>query len=390
MCLIAYAPKGELIPREVLSFAANQNGDGIGVMSSDGIHKYLGKKMLKRARRYIEELSEAKIPYAVHLRWATHGAICVDNTHPYKAPEGNHWIMHNGIIHHTTAESSAKESDTAVYVRKFLYTMPDFEDTKYYKTVGTHIGWGNKFIIMDRDARFQICNEEAGVWIEGMWFSNTYSLPNSFIPVNRGYYGVNRTTYYNSATEALEDATEDGRAYQLGWKFCAYLGKWYNPATHEVIEKKWMDGETSKMIVAKEPIVIEQTGNKDFPRSNVVPLLPRHPSGNIGVWASEDRAAYYEALEAGMTPTEAADYLDPDPTHSAVLEALRDKQERTLAAAYDSHDKPDSPIGGDFPDTLEDTQRLPLLEVAPDPDENDEEETKFKRYLRAVAATVHV
>lgn len=417
MCLIIYAPKGQLVPRDVLSFAANQNSDGIGVMSEDGVHKYLGKKALKRARRYIESLAADQIPYAVHMRWATHGDINLDNTHPYKAPEGNHYIMHNGIISFTTAESSKAESDTAVYVRKYLHAMPDFEDTDYYKQVGTHIGYSNKFVIMDTDARFQVCNESQGIWIEGVWYSNTYSLPTAFVPrtnYSGGWWNGHRTggmsdydldewipgTGAGSSTVTATSAVGtgvgvDNKAWKLGWKFCSQLHAWYDPKVYEVIDHKWLNGTTSKKLVkietAEASVIemkpnVEETGNKDYP-AVTRPLLPRTAtiSGNIGHWPHEDRQAYYEALEAGLTPTEAAEYLDAG-TDAGELAALRAMQGRVLAEATAPNEKEEAPPGGDFAEiSLED------IEAFDSPtDGEDEEQTQVRTYLKSVAATLNV
>lgn len=393
MCLIIYAPKGQVVPREVLSYSAAQNDDGIGVMSSDGIRKFLGKKALKRARRYVEDLCEAAIPYAIHMRWATHGAISLANTHPYQTAAGDHWVMHNGIIHLTTAESSEAESDTAVYVRKFMADPPDFEDKQYYEQTGRHIGWGNKLVVMDSDARFVICNEDAGVWIGGVWYSNTYSLPQSFIPRTTysgvGYYG--RT---NSAGGGDYDGDRSGykTPYQLGERYDYHTKSWYNPQTQNVVEVTYTDGTVTYRIEAKttKPKVIEldatrveRMGNKDFPN---IPLLPRATSP-AKVWPNEDMVAYYEALEAGLTETEAQEYLDPghnvEPVEPGELAALREQQGRALAAVLEASEKPEAPPGGDFP---EHGQEIPIELEVPD----NEDEPNWRKYMRAVAATVHV
>lgn len=381
MCLIAYAPKGQLIPREVLSYAAHQNDDGIGVMSSDGIRKYLGKKMLKRARRYIEELSAAEIPYAVHMRWATHGAVCLNNTHPYQSPAKTHWIMHNGVISLTTAESTEEESDTAVYVRKFLHDAPDFEDTQYYEAVGRHIGYGNKLVIMDEDSRFKICNEGAGDWIAGIWYSNTYSLPVNFVP---------RKSYYANTSSYLGEGWEfGGAADKVARRYDWHTRGWYCPETHTPVEKTWNDGTKTWMIVPLAKAVVA-VGNKDFPRKEL-PLLPRSALGhNRGIWNHEDQRAYYEALEAGLTPTESDAYLDPGvnlDTASGDMEpgelaALREQQGRVLAASLSNHDKEEAPVGGDFAEGgAGDDGEAP---------EGEDDIPNWRKYMKAVAATVHV
>lgn len=410
MCLIAYAPKGQMIPRHVLSHAAFQNDDGIGIMSKLGVNKYLGKKMVKKARRYIETvLVPENIPYAIHFRWATHGDVNLDNTHPYKTPEGTHYVMHNGIISLTTAESSAAESDTAVYVRKYLAEMDKFDP----KRTGAHIGYSNKLVIMDKSGNFVVCNESQGDWIEGVWYSNTYSLPSSFVPA-RSYAGTGYQggwgghTGYESDYGDVQTTMGTSKFWHKDWRFCAQTGDWYNPDTHEVVLKNWQSGHKSYMVVRKEfsgskvielhPKVEKVSGNKDFPVKGIA-ILP----ARAAVWSNEDRAAYYEGLEAGLTAEEAEDYMDTgylsqgmDAGERAALEvstqirefneskivsdeelaSLREQQGAILAATMKPHDKPEAPIGGDFP----------LLEACP----TERDEPEWRKTLRAIAATIHV
>lgn len=398
MCLIIYAPKGQLIRRDVFSYSATQNDDGIGVMSRDGIRKYLGKKMVKRARRYIETvLVPQEIPYAIHMRWATHGDVNLDNTHPYETPEKTHYVMHNGIISLTTAESSAAESDTAVYVRKFLDKMGDMEtDKDFYKQVGTHIGWGNKLVIMDNQYRFTICNEDAGEWIEGVWYSNTYSLPNHFIPSRSRYvgggYGTSWGAGYDNDYDYVPKVSD--RGYKQGFKFCTQTGTWYNPDTHEVVQRTWQRGHKSYMVVLKETaanmssnmsvielgetLVEKTSGNKDFPRKDAVPLLPRSMLDIKGPWSPEEREEYYEALEAGLTEAEAQQYMDTGYISQGLdageLAAKQAENERIMSITRERHDKPESPVGGDFAEA----------------EQSANSEAPWRDYLRKIAATIHV
>src|SRR5579859_2275890 len=158
MCLIGYSPKGAMIDRSVLAYAYNQNPDGIGIMSKIGIEKFMGKKALKRARRYLEAyVVPEQVPYAIHFRWATHGAIQLSNTHPYITPKETHAVMHNGVISLTTAESSKDESDTAVYVRKYMAEMRPYDDTAFYTAIEKQIGWGSKLCIMNAEGVFKLC-----------------------------------------------------------------------------------------------------------------------------------------------------------------------------------------------------------------------------------------
>jgi glucosamine 6-phosphate synthetase-like amidotransferase/phosphosugar isomerase protein len=83
MCLIAYVPSGKVMPDDYITAAHQGNDDGIGIMSEDGIHKFLGRKALKRAKRYLKQLHEDEIEYAIHFRYATHGDVTMHNCHPH-------------------------------------------------------------------------------------------------------------------------------------------------------------------------------------------------------------------------------------------------------------------------------------------------------------------
>ena len=200
MCLIAYAPDAQLIPRDVFLYARNENPDGIGVMSRLGVFRFLGPKAGKRAWKCLRTLSEKGVPYGIHFRWATHGAVTRTNCHPFRTDSGQ-YVMHNGVIHKATKEATHAESDTAVYVRRYMHDAPPgchAEAVTYYRDVERDISWGNKLLVMHPTSTtvpFTIVNEEAGEWIGGVWYSNTYSLPDEHKPRRRytyeGGYSIN-------------------------------------------------------------------------------------------------------------------------------------------------------------------------------------------------------
>lgn len=189
MCLIIYSKNGKLPPKEDFHEAAKDNPDGIGVMSSDGVDKFLGKRATKRAWRYVSDLAKAGIPFGVHFRWATHGKVGRENSHPFQAPGTGDYVMHNGILW-TSKMATDDESDTAIFVRNFLPHFGHRSDSNWKASVLQSIGYGNKLLVMaDDGASFTIVNESAGDWLEPgeIWLSNTYSVvsTNAF---SRSYY----------------------------------------------------------------------------------------------------------------------------------------------------------------------------------------------------------
>lgn len=179
MCLIAYVKAGSAMPESYFRAAAHDNADGIGIMSADGVEKFLGRKMVKRAWRYTRRLHEANAEFAVHFRFATHGRVALINTHPFRTPDGNAYVMHNGILSNYTPKHGrdADMSDTRAMVE--VMQGVDVEgDAQYWDALADHIGWHNKLCVMSRDGQFRLVNEDAGDWISGVWYSQTYSLPN--------------------------------------------------------------------------------------------------------------------------------------------------------------------------------------------------------------------
>lgn len=357
MCLIIYAPKGQLVDRSVAAYAHRQNPDGIGVMSVEGIEKFMGRKALKRAYRYIQTyLSPHEIPYGLHFRWATHGDVKLSNTHPYETPDGLHWVMHNGIISLTAAESSKNESDTAVFVRKYMDNVRPFDDTTYWTHIEGLVNWANKLLVMNDQGKFKICNQESGTWIDGLWYSNTYSLLASKIPVNTGWYD----RWYQ------RDRGESSTEYFREENYVRIDGIRYHK---DYIPKQYRSNSMCGVVVEKADGT-----------SATVALLPRSAERRLDGegWETEDRRAYYEALEAGLTPEQEAIYND---TGAGITVSEQTDADRTTALALAVSDairsKEPAPIGGDFPEFPE------------DPDE-DQTGDRFRRYLKAVASTIHV
>lgn len=186
MCLIVHSPDGSLMPREAYDYARWTNNDGIGIMSSAGIAKFVGRKSGKRAWRYLRRLEAEKVAYGLHFRWATHGDVNRDNCHPFTAPKSDAVIMHNGVLRQTAVLATKQHSDTAIFVQKYMVNAPDTEHKKYakfYDKLAKFIGWENKFLVFhERTNDFTIVNEDEGSWIDGLWYSNEYSLPDTMLP----------------------------------------------------------------------------------------------------------------------------------------------------------------------------------------------------------------
>lgn len=213
MCLIAYIPAGKKMPEDYIDSAHYNNEDGIGIMSADGIHKFLGRKALKRAKRYLAELHEAEVEYAIHFRYATHGQISLGNCHPFELPNGNGWLMHNGVLSDYTARSTKWESDTAVFAKE--HTSENASNEKHLEYWGEwarRIG-SNKLCIMLPDASFILVNGSYGTRRDDIWYSQTYSLPRPKYdgPILGHYRGGDYYPTYGGFVRKLDHET--GHSY---------------------------------------------------------------------------------------------------------------------------------------------------------------------------------
>jgi hypothetical protein len=162
------------------------NSDGLGVMYAKNnqliINKILPKSAAELIEFYRSEVDGKKC--AVHFRMRTHGDIDLLNCHPYevlnKIDHGvDLWLMHNGVLA-TGNKADPSKSDTYHYIKDYLKPMlaknPDLAFTDQFRSmVGSHIGSGNKFVLMDNKGRQSTINQSSGVFWAGMWLSNTYA-----------------------------------------------------------------------------------------------------------------------------------------------------------------------------------------------------------------------
>lgn len=231
MCLIAYVPAGKALTRAVFDKAHTTNSDGIGVMSIQGVQKFFGSKALKRARNYVDSLVEAKVSHAVHWRFATHGTKQLALCHPFKLPNADVHFMHNGVIGETAQEASEDASDTLLYVNKMTDAPQSHEDLEYWNKVCTDIGRYNKACVMYPGGHFIILNKEEGVEIDGIWYSNQYSLPAA----------MRQTTNYftPSRLRPNESSRWQSGGYWVPWDPVTKQGGYYETTRHSEPANRW-------------------------------------------------------------------------------------------------------------------------------------------------------
>jgi hypothetical protein len=233
MCLIAYVKAGLKLPEANFRSAAAGNSDGIGIMSKDGVEKFVGRKATKKAWRMARRLMEANAEFGIHFRYATHGAVSRDNTHPFRIPNGAGYVMHNGVLEYYSKRATETHSDTRLFIEGLSAATLGVDDQYWKKTIADYIGRHNKLLVMSWDGQFTIVNEDSGDWIDGIWYSQTYSLPGYGWKNDYAYsYSSGKTdTYYGDSnyrglTYINDDYSIKSVEAALERKYGPSSGKW--------------------------------------------------------------------------------------------------------------------------------------------------------------------
>lgn len=184
MC-IAILNKSNQLSRKTLKNCWDSNDDGAGFMYvRDGVLNVFKQPNTSPAdfdSLYVAYATAFKhrdkhTPMVLHFRIATHG-MTPEFLHPFLVTDTLGFV-HNGIIN---GLGTHDYSDTA-FLRDMLRELPEPMTGNVQGLVGTQImltmlhkfiGAGNKLIFLDNTGDFEIVNEEAGMWDDGNWFSNS-------------------------------------------------------------------------------------------------------------------------------------------------------------------------------------------------------------------------
>ncbi len=206
MCLIIANPTCAQVPTEYILNAYSQNSDGFGIMFPKN-----GNLMVKRGMftvghilNIFDALHASGQPYVAHFRYATHGTTNGRNCHPF--PINTHLggvaMVHNGTLLGSEWRSPTK-SDTALlagHIQKhiehktfrtkdlFEKDVPVVHD-RYGKALGS-----DKLVFMNGKGEMNIYNEENGLWVDDVWFSNLYSICTPKVRYNSWSRGASRET----------------------------------------------------------------------------------------------------------------------------------------------------------------------------------------------------
>lgn len=160
MCLIALHATKLALTSAQLSDVYHANGDGLGCMWVNGtdvvIHRIVPRDAAHAERWYTRLLQAARVQAATeivwHWRFATHGSVKVENTHPFRLSAGR-GLVHNGVIHG--------------------YGHDDVSDTRHFAAVhlegeGRRIKWPT-VERLSRGSRLCVMDAQSGVMTTGEW-----------------------------------------------------------------------------------------------------------------------------------------------------------------------------------------------------------------------------
>ena len=178
MCLILHHPAGHTVSRRDFADISDRNPDGFGLMTAHGGTLHTARTIgdIEQAYALYNQFAAGRAA-VLHWRYATHGAVTLDNAHPFTLTRDIAFV-HNGMLSCGTPDEEA--SDTAHLARVLLAPIARDNpaalfDADTRAVLSPLIGAGNKLAVMDNHGRVSIFNRAAGVEYRGRWYSNTYA-----------------------------------------------------------------------------------------------------------------------------------------------------------------------------------------------------------------------
>jgi len=183
MCIILAKPASKEVSKETLLECWNSNSDGAGYMynangtlrikkgffSFDSFYQSYKDSVVGRNRKAV-----------IHFRIKTHGEVNKENCHPFNV-NTDVAFAHNGIISNVSTKDNKDFSDTWHFNEKILKPLvtkyPDIlENPECQMLLDAFIGASKLAFLTAQDKMF-IVNHEAGVFDDGVWYSNRSYLP---------------------------------------------------------------------------------------------------------------------------------------------------------------------------------------------------------------------
>jgi len=179
MCIAIYISPHKKISKGRLRAIHQTNPDGYGIMWPHIITKGVGS-FDSFSREYYRTTRFLNLtPCVLHFRTASTSTISDDHCHPHKVND-NLSFVHNGNLFEFSEAFDDRyrydgKSDTIRFNEQILRNLPEgfLKNTKIRKLIENYCKQNlSKMIFMDSDGNVDIINESAGMWKDGIWYSN--------------------------------------------------------------------------------------------------------------------------------------------------------------------------------------------------------------------------
>lgn len=193
MCVILEINPGAKLPADKLERACDINPDGYGIAYSDGrelrIFRSLEKNTPAKVQQVLDTLTKHRV--FVHLRFATVGAVNLENNHPFvllqnRRKQAQIGMMHNGTLHRYSPSTDKVLSDTHMFASTMVGPLTErisafaksnyvLTDPLFQKIIANEVGL-SVLVLFDKWGHTLKFNEDKGKQFDGWWASNDYSF----------------------------------------------------------------------------------------------------------------------------------------------------------------------------------------------------------------------
>lgn len=194
MCLIIAVEQSRDLPLVTLQAAILSavpfNPDGIGLTYLDDDKAIIEKKVkdynavIDKALQLYRDTTD---PFVLHLRYNTVGSNSNSNTHPFRISK-TVTMAHNKTLEIEPPSIAWSDSRTvAELLRRLCKADREFFGSPlFYSFIEHHASNDNRFVFLDAELKsLTYINEHLGVFVDGIWFSNTYSWRPSTVGLNK-------------------------------------------------------------------------------------------------------------------------------------------------------------------------------------------------------------
>lgn len=190
MCIIIHSKHGDLINKDELYTAYENNPHGFGLMWAEGGRVQVHHDVCDFDTIWETLLDIEGIPHALHFRWVTRGELTLDQCHPFQVTDKDQsgrdiFMMHNGTLYFLNSHVQAfsgRKSDTQIFAEhtgEILRSKSDprvlFSErvqSNMHKRIRSH----NKMLFLTDEGEWHYFNRNQGAENEDFWVSNVYSF----------------------------------------------------------------------------------------------------------------------------------------------------------------------------------------------------------------------